>query len=182
MPAIRVERTAVQPYFLGLFGFDHLQLVYEPRCCGWSIQDDWYVIEGVRDPGPNGPILGVQGSDGRLTLAQANAASGAHLIAKIGTPYQRDSTVIASGRSAVELWPHFASHGSEIQQQRLPYVAFAPSGSPRPTRNSSSVIATLLHRLGFEVPACLPATTRRVPGIRTVIDHSQGRTGHCALA
>jgi hypothetical protein len=169
MPTIRVERTPIRSFFLGTFGFDHLQLVFEPRGCGWLQQDHWYVIEGVRDPGPFGPRLGVQGVDGQLTLARANAAAGAALTAKIGTPYQRGSTVIASGAAANQLWQQCVEHAAEIDGQQLPYIAYAPPGSAQTTCNSSSVVATLLHRLGFDIGASLPSGTRNVPGIDTLI-------------
>ncbi|MDO9382029.1 MAG: hypothetical protein Q7T86_04120 [Hyphomicrobiaceae bacterium] len=169
MPTIRVERTPIRSLFLGTFGFDHLQLVFEPGAGGWLRQDHWYVIEGVRDPGPSGPTLGVQGADGQLTLARANAAAGAALTAKIGTPHQRGSNVIASGAAATRLWRQCAEHAAEIDGQQLRYIAYAPPGSARTTCNSSSVVATLLHRLGFEIGASLPAGTRSVPGIDTLI-------------
>jgi hypothetical protein len=169
MPTIRVERTPIRSFFLGPFGFDHLQLVFEPRGCGWLQQDHWYVIEGVRDPGPSGPRLGVQGVDGQLTLARANAAAGAALTAKIGTPYQRGSMVIAAGPAANRLWRQCVEHAAEIDAQKLPYIACAPPGSARTTCNSSSVVATLLNRLGFNVATSLPSGTRRVPGIGTLI-------------
>lgn len=176
MPEIRVERIAIRTFFLGVVGFDHLQLVFDPQP-GTTCQDEWFVIEGVRDPAPDGPILGVQGTDGRLTLARANAAARSDLVLKIGTPEQRGSTVIASGWRVCRLWQLLASEAAEIDDQRLPYVAIARPAGIRPARNSSSVVATLLHRAGFDVPACLPPSVRFVPGIETLIAPSaQQRT------
>lgn len=166
-PAIRIERTSVKRFCLGLVGFDHLQLVYDPRGCGLSLQDDWYVIEGVRDSGPNGPILGVQGADGRLTLARANVASGYALVDRLGTPRSRGSRIVVAGQEAERLWPQFASCAGHIDRLRLPYVACALPGMQQPTCNSSSVIATLLHRLGFDIATNMPAGTRFIPGIET---------------
>lgn len=165
MPTIRVERTAVKPYFLGLLGFDRLQLVYEHEEAG--VQDDWFVIEGVRDRLPDGPVLGVQGGDGRLTLARANAAARCALVEKIGTPEARGSVVISTGRDTGRLWSHMALEASRIDRQRLPYVALPAAGEP--ACNSSSLVRTLLHRCGFQAVACLPPSVRLVPGFETII-------------
>ena len=71
---------------------DHLQLVYQNDDTNErTAQDDWYVMEGLRDAGATGVTLGVEGWDGRTTLAEANAASGDELVAKIGTPTTRGS-------------------------------------------------------------------------------------------
>lgn len=167
MPSIRVERTAVKPFFLGLFGFDHLQLVYEH--CDASVQDDWYVIEGVRDCSPCGPVLGVQGGDGQLTLARANAAARRDLIEKIGTPEARGSVVISTGKDTDRVWSWMALEASKIDCQRLPYVALPAAREP--ACNSSSLVRTLLHRCGFHAFACLPPSVRLIPGFETVIDN-----------
>lgn len=166
MPTIRVERIAVRPFFLGLFGFDHLQLVHEHAGAVLG-QDDWFVIEGVRDRTPYGAVLGVQGSDGRLTLARANAASRSDLVGKIGTPEQRGSIVIASGPATDWLWSAMAQDATEIDDLHLPYAALPASEGP--ACNSSSVVATLLHRCGFLGSACLPTSVRLIPGFETVI-------------
>lgn len=47
MGTIRVEAVPVQSYLLGLFGFDHLQLVFQDETDVIDSQDYWYVIEGV---------------------------------------------------------------------------------------------------------------------------------------
>ena len=57
-------------------GFDHLQLVYEPNeADAGSRQDDWYVMEGVREVAHDGTFLGIEGADGRTTLSVANLDS-----------------------------------------------------------------------------------------------------------
>lgn len=178
MPAIRLERTAIRALFLGVFGFDHLQLAYDPMSLGRLLQDDWFVVEGVRDLGGNEATLGVQGADGRLTLSRANAASGSGLTARIGTPQQRGSTIIASGQSAPAIWSKISEHARELHEQKLPYIAYAPPGSASPTLNSSSVIATLLYRVGMNVKDNLPHGMRRAPGIETLI----GTAGNDRLA
>lgn len=169
MPAIRLERTAIRTLFLGLLGFDHLQLAYDPMSIGRLLQDDWFVVEGVRDVHGSEAILGVQGVDGQLTLSRANAASGSALAERIGTPSQRGSTIIASGAQAPKLWSEIISHAREIQAQQLPYFAYAAPGSDSPALNSSSVIATLLRRVGMSVEDNLPRGMRRTPGIETFI-------------
>jgi hypothetical protein len=73
MAVIRIERVPVSVGGLGLLGFDHLQLVlqqddYDPRLR----QDNWYVMEGVRESGADGFVLGVEGGNGVTTLSAAN--------------------------------------------------------------------------------------------------------------
>ena len=75
MPRVRIEWVPVQMYGLGRLGFDHLQLVFEPGESGRSAQDDWFVMEGVRDATSDGAYLGIEGADGRTTLATANLAA-----------------------------------------------------------------------------------------------------------
>ena len=55
MPSVRIEWVPVGAYGLGLLGFDHLQLVFEPG--NGALQDDWFVMEGVREPTPDGTFL-----------------------------------------------------------------------------------------------------------------------------
>lgn len=178
MPRIRLERLAVHCFGLGLFGFDHLQLVYEPMTVANLLQDAWFVIEGVRDPAPGGPTLGVQGADGRLDLAHANAATGPRLTAAIGTPRDRRSTEVATGPHVTGLWHRMASRAQQIERQRFPYIAYASPGSAYPSLNSFSVIATLLHDAGIDAKASLPSDVRFTPGIETLL----GTSGDDTLA
>jgi hypothetical protein len=96
MAVIRIERVPVSVGGLGLLGFDHLQLVfqqddYDPRLR----QDNWYVMEGVREPGADGFVLGVEGGNGITTLSAANGGlTGSDLTAAIGTAAQRGSRVL----------------------------------------------------------------------------------------
>lgn len=167
MQRLRLERIAIRALLLGCLGFDHLQLVYEPAALPQSLQDAWYVLEAVRDLTPAGPVLGMIGADGYTTLARANAASGTALTRRLGTPAQRASTVLASGPDATALWLAMTARAAEIERQRLPYVAFAMPGSPLPTLNSSSVVATLLHDNGYDVVSVLPSSGRPMPGLET---------------
>ena len=68
MGTIRVEAVPIQSYLLGLFRFDHLQLVYQDETDFIDSQDYWYVIEGIQD----GPLftatLGASGEDGTTSL------------------------------------------------------------------------------------------------------------------
>ena len=94
MARVRIEWMPVQLYGLGLLGFDHLQLVFEPGEGGLSRQDDWFVMEGVRDATRDGTFLGIEGADGRTTLSVANLAARAELTSKIGTPEHRGSRAL----------------------------------------------------------------------------------------
>src|SRR4029079_4533494 len=58
---VRVEWMPVQMYGLGHLGFDHLQLVFEPGEAGAATQDDWFVMEGVREATSDGTFLGIEG-------------------------------------------------------------------------------------------------------------------------
>ncbi len=53
MGTIRIEAVPVKSYFLGLFRFDHLQLVYQDETDVLDSQDYWFVLEGIQD----GPLL-----------------------------------------------------------------------------------------------------------------------------
>lgn len=169
MPRIRLERMAIRSFCLGLLGFNHLQLVFEPMAWGRQLQDDWFVIEGVRDGGRDGPRLGVQGADGTVSLSRANAASGPLLTERIGTPEQRLLVDLAVGPRAAELWQTFAASADDIERQLLPYVAYASPSSVLPTINSTSVIATLLHRAGLAMPSQMHRGALGSPGSETLI-------------
>ena len=92
MAVIRIERVPVSVGGLGLLGFDHLQLVlqqddYDPRLR----QDNWYVMEGVREPGADGFVLGVEGGNGITTLSAANGGlTGSDLTAAIADAWAKD--------------------------------------------------------------------------------------------
>lgn len=67
MPQIRIERSPIKNYGLGLFGADHLLLTYVADPSGSDAQQEsWFVIEGLKGSGGNsgGHILGVEGTDG----------------------------------------------------------------------------------------------------------------------
>ena len=172
MARIRIERVPIAVFNLGLFGFDHLQLVYQNDDTNErTAQDGWYVMEGLRDAGPNGVILGVEGWDGMTTLADANAASGEELIAKIGTPTTRGSREVAVS-DPFSSWNLMAVYAGDIAAQELPYIALGLPGSATPTINSSSVIASLLYYAGVDVQTVWPSGTRFSPGTTTLIGTS----------
>ena len=105
-----IEWIPVQLFALGLLGFDHLQLVYQPDdALARSRQDDWFVMEGVREVGRDGTFLGIEGADGRTTLSVANLAAREDLVAKIGTPEGRGSRCLACNADAFGAWETMAS-------------------------------------------------------------------------
>ena len=131
MTSIRIERVPIAVFNLGLLGFDHLQLVYQTdQTNERTAQEGWYVMEGLRDAGSTGVVLGVEGWDGVTTLADANAASGEELIAKIGTPASRGSREV-SVPDPFSAWNLMAVYAGDIAAQELPYIAFGLPGSPR---------------------------------------------------
>jgi hypothetical protein len=152
MPNIRIEYVPIQRYNLGWFGFDHLQLTYEPdEIPILATQDDWYVLEGDLDTTTTGVFLGIQGTTGNLRLSTANLASGDDLIRLIGTPRDRGSVILPVQFDLIGNWLRMANYGAGIEASAFPYIAYGAPASPYPTFNSSSVIASLLWQIGIDV-------------------------------
>jgi len=172
MPRIRIEWVPVQMYGLGRLGLDHLQLVFEPGEAGADSQDSWFVLEGSRDPTPYGIFLAVDGADGRTTLSAANLASRAELADKIGTPALRGSRPLPYGGDEFRAWETMASFAREIDTQDFPYIAYGLPGSPTPTINSSSVVASLIHYSGLDPTHTLPYGMHLSPGMSTLLGTS----------
>ncbi len=154
-------------YGLGLLGFDHLQLVFEPGNA--APQDDWFVMEGVREPTADGTFLGIEGADGRLTLANANLAARADLTDKIGTPEHRGSRELPYWGDELQAWEKMASYARDIEAEDYPYIAFGLPGSPTPTINSTSAIASLIHYSGLDPTQRLPYGLHLSPGMATLL-------------
>jgi len=170
MPCIRIEWIPVQLFALGLLGFDHLQLVYQPDdVLVRSRQDDWYVMEGVREVARDGTFLGIEGADGRTTLSVANLAAREELVAKIGTPEGRGSRCLACSGDAFGAWETMASYARDIELQDYPYIAYALPRSPTPTINSSSAIASLIYYSGLDRSLQLPYGLHMSPGTTTLL-------------
>ncbi len=142
LPRVRIEWIPVQMYGLGRLGFDHLQLVFEPGDAGAVNQDDWFVMEGVREATRDGTFFSIEGADGRNTLANANLASRAELTNKIGTPEHRGSRALPFEGDEFGAWETMSSYARDIEAEDYPYIAFGLPGSPTPTINSSSAIAS----------------------------------------
>jgi hypothetical protein len=144
MPCIRIEWLPVHLFGLGRLGFDHLQLVYQPdEAAVGSHQDDWYVMEGVREVAHYGTFLGIEGADGRTTLSVANLAAREDLVAKIGTPEIRGSRCLAYESGAFGAWETMSSYARDIEQQDYPYIAY---GLPRARRRRRSTRPRRSHR------------------------------------
>jgi Ca2+-binding RTX toxin-like protein len=174
MPTIRIERVPVRTFNLGLIGFDHLQLVYqqEPTDIG-AVQDNWFVIEGLRETGIDGSVLAVEGWDGATSLSDANGGlSGEELEERIGTPDDRGSRPLVSGGNALNTWANIVAVAGDINMQALPYYAFSLASSPTPTINSSSLIASLLYYVGIDIATTMPFGTRLSPGSTTLLGSS----------
>jgi Ca2+-binding RTX toxin-like protein len=173
MPQIRIEWVPVQTFKLGILGFDHLQLVFQPdegETAG--AQDQWYVMEGVRDDASAGPLLGIEGADGRTTLAAANVAAREDLIAKIGTPDYRGSRSLPYGGDEFRTWETMASYARDIEDQDYPYIPLGLPGSPTPTVNSSSAVASLIHYSGLDPSRSMPFGLHLSPGTATLLGTS----------
>jgi hypothetical protein len=166
---VRIEWVPVQLYGLGRLGFDHLQIVFEPGEGGRTAQDDWFVMEGVRDATANGTYLGIEGADGRTTLATANLAARSELADKIGTPEHRGSRELPYGGEEFGAWETMASYARDIEAEDYPYIAFGLPGSPTPTVNSSSAIASLVHYSGLDPTQTLPYGMHLSPGMSTLL-------------
>jgi endonuclease YncB( thermonuclease family) len=173
VPRIRIEWMPVQQYGLGRLGFDHLQLVYQPDEAGVPApQDEWFVMEGVREATHHGTYLGIEGADGRTTLAIANLASRAELTAKIGTPEYRGSRALPYGGDEFSVWETMSSYARDIEAEDFPYIAYGLPGSPMPTINSSSAVASLIHYSGLDPSERLPYGMRLSPGTATLLGTS----------
>jgi Ca2+-binding RTX toxin-like protein len=172
LPRVRIEWVPVQMYGLGHLGFDHLQLVFEPGDGGNSAQDDWFVMEGVRDATQEGIFLGIEGADGRTTLAMANLASRGDLTSKIGTPDHRGSRPLLYDGDEFRAWETIANYARDIEAEDYPYIAFGLPGSPTPTINSSSAIASLVHYSGLDPTQTLPYGIHLSPGTSTLLGTS----------
>jgi hypothetical protein len=83
-----------------------------------------------------------EGADGRNTLANANLASRAELTNKIGTPEHRGSRALPFEGDEFGAWETMSSYARDIEAEDYPYIAFGLPGSPTPTINSSSAIAS----------------------------------------
>lgn len=176
MPRIRIEFVPIKVFYLGLFGFDHLQLVYEPDPTQAMLdQEDWFVMEGLRAPDPavGDVFLEVLGYDGSTTLAEANGdKTGDDLVAEIGTPMTRGSRFLLVPDPTVA-WATMADYAEEIQEGNFPYRAYGFPSSPHPTINSSSVVASLMWSVGLDPSYHMPFDLRSSPGITTLV----GTTG-----
>lgn len=173
MASVRIERVPVQFFGLGLFGFDHLQLVYERPGLEGDLQDNWFVIEGVRDVTASGATLGVLGTDGITTLSEANGGvTGSELSSAIGSPEIRGSLEVVGNADALSAWNTLATFAADIEAQQLPYVGVSAGLIAVPTVTSSSVVSTLLYHLGIDISQNLPAGMGFSPGWRTLLGTS----------
>ena len=172
MGTIRVEAVPVQSYFLGLFRFDHLQLVYQDETDPIDSQDYWFVLEGIQDGPLLSATLGASGENGSTSLAVANGASRNDLVDLIGTPEDRGSRIIVSGPNAASLWNSMASYAGNIEDQKFPYIPGSLPFSASPTINSTSLIASALWSVGIDLNNLLPFTMRLSPGPETLLGTS----------
>lgn len=168
---IRIERTPIQTFYLGYFGFDHLQLVYEPISTTSVAlpQDEWFIMEGVRLPTTGGVILSVLGANGNLPLRlAAGGLTGDALVSEIGTPESRGSRlIVTSNEDAV--WRALSFHAQDILDTAYAYNGYGSSSSVNPTLNSTSFIASVLYFAGLDITANLPNRLRFSPGYQTLL-------------
>ena len=173
MPRIRIEWVPVQRFGLGLLGFDHLHLVFQNDDATSPVdQDDWYVMEGVREETADHAHLGIEGASGRMTLAVANLAARDALISKIGTPEHRGSRILPYNGDEFRAWELMASYARDIESEDFPYIAYGLPGSPTPTLNSSSAIASLIYYSGLDPSQRLPFGMHMSPGMTTLLGTS----------
>jgi hypothetical protein len=126
-------------------------------------------MEGVREVKRYGTFLGIEGADGRTTLSVVNLAARQDLVAKIGTPELRGSRCLACDGSASGAWETMASYARDIEEQDYPYIAYGLPGSPTPTINSSSAIASLIYYSGLDPAERLPFGLHMSPGTATLL-------------
>ena len=172
MATIRVEAVPVQSYSLGLFRFDHLQLVLQDETDLIDSQDYWPVIEGNQDGPLTQATLGASGQDGHTSLSVINGASRDALVNKIGTPEQRGSRIIVSGANAFSVWDSITKYAGEIDREKFPYIAYSLPFSAGPTINSTSLIASVLWSVGIDLNNLMPFNLRLSPGPETILGTS----------
>ncbi len=169
MGTIRVEAVPVKSYNLGLFRFDHLQLVYQDETDVIDSQDYWYVLEGIQDGPLFSSTLGASGENGSLSLGVSNDAGRDELISIIGTPEMRGSRIIASGSTAFSTWSQLTAYAGEIEDQQYPYVAYSLPFSVSGTINSTSLISSALWSVGIDLNNVMPFSLRLSPGAETIL-------------
>jgi VCBS repeat-containing protein len=169
MGTIRVEAVPVKSYFLGLFGFDHLHLVYQDETDLLDRQDYWFVLEGIQDGPLSVATLGASGQNGHTTLGTSNGAGRDNLVAKIGTPDSRGSRIIYSGPGASQMWGAITHYAGQIEDQKFPYIAYSWPFSTSPTINSTSLISSVLHSVGIDLNNLMPFGVRLSPGAETIL-------------
>src|SRR5690606_1173518 len=82
---------------------------------------------------------------------------------------QRGSRTLPYGTDAFSAWETMASYARDIEAEDYPYIAFALPGSPLPTLNSSSAVASLIHYSGLDPSRLLPYGMRLSPGTETLL-------------
>ncbi|NOT71413.1 MAG: tandem-95 repeat protein [Hyphomicrobium sp.] len=169
MGTIRVEALPVQSYHLGLFGFDHLQLVYQDENSEIDNQDYWFVIEGIQDGPITDATLGASGESSVLSLAVANGASRNELIDMIGTPESRGSRILLTGITAYTTWQSLAKYAGAIDDSQFPYIPISLPFSATPTINSTALISSVLSTIGLDLNILMPFNVRMSPGGRTLL-------------
>ena len=144
MSKIRIERFPIQVKNLGKFGADHLWVTFQQD----ELDDDgdtqhrWYVMEGTVQGSSLGGILGVDGADGRTSLADANdILDPVALRAHLGSPASRGSLVLPL-LDTFNAWSAMAAIARDIDQLEYPYYATSGSALSLPISNSTSVIAS----------------------------------------
>ncbi|MEQ8824219.1 MAG: Ig-like domain-containing protein [Filomicrobium sp.] len=174
MGNVRVEWVPVQTWNLGLFGFDHLLLTYEPL--SGIDQTNWYGIEGSRVPalGSPGMVLGVLGAGGTTRLdvlnieTNGNIPDSARLIELIGTPEARGSRIVPLS-DPDGAWSIMGDYAGQIESQFFPYTASVLPFSANAALTSTSLVASLLHYAGASLDNSLPFNVGFLPGRKTLL-------------
>lgn len=177
MARVRVEWVPLKTWNLGLFGFDHLLLTFEPA--NNVDQLYWYGIEGARATYNNTPgaVLEVLGANGISTLGRLNIIDDGgplrlptqqELVDIIGTPQSRGSRVTPL-MDADTAWAQMTSFATQINQEAFPYTAISLPGTANVSLNSTSLIASLLHHAGASLEGSLPFAMRYSPGRATLL-------------
>ena len=177
MSLVRIASIPIRLWGLGILGFDHLVLTFEP---GHSVnQWHWYGIEAGRVvfAGMTEPVLQVVGTHGRTTLAALNILQDgttdriptpSELVSIIGTPAQRNSRIVPF-TDPQAAWRTMARFAKKIDAENFPYTGYALPFTANATLNSTSLVASLLHYAGANIDKNLPRSSRFAPGRRTLL-------------
>ena len=159
MPSIRIESKNV--VFNGQdTGYNHAYLLLDDN----DVPDSADV-----------QIRGGDGANGRIVIQAGLTIEDSLDARRDATPEDRGDRIVSSS-GADDQWAVMTQAVSEIAAAGITYTF---PGSGVPVQNSNSVVATLLHTIGYDIHDTLPgnASMADLTGSETILDFSRTLTG-----